>query len=156
MVIFSHHPSTTFSPRQLTVRAEGDVTTPEEIQELLGRYPNVILWVNGHLHRNAVWPRPSKYGTHGFWEVSTASHIDFPQQARIIEIIDNNDGSLSISGVMVDHSDPLSLDYSRPLSATHLAALSAELSMNAPDSTPVNGPGTDKDQNVELLLKKPF
>ncbi|MFB9163143.1 TIGR03767 family metallophosphoesterase [Arthrobacter psychrochitiniphilus] len=150
-VIFSHHPSTTFSSKSLSVREKGDITSPESIQRFLGQYPNVILWVNGHLHKNVVWPRSSASGKHGFWEVSTASHIDFPQQARSVEVIDNRDGTLSIAGVMIDHSDAYQIDYSSPFTAAGLAAVSSELSMNAANSV-----GTRMDQNVELLLKKPF
>lgn len=42
----------------------------------------------------------------GFWEISTASHIDFPQHARILELVDNGDGTLSIFGTLVDHPAP--------------------------------------------------
>ena len=45
-------------------------------------------------------------GTSGFWEINTASHIDFPQQSRLIELVDNNDGTLSIFTTMVDHAGP--------------------------------------------------
>ena len=31
-----------------------------------------------------------------FWEVNTASHIDWPQQSRLAEIADNRDGTLSV------------------------------------------------------------
>lgn len=155
-VIFSHHPSTTFSKKNLGNSAKGDITSPEAIRELLGRYPNVILWVNGHLHKNVIWPRPSSQGDYGFWEVSTASHIDFPQQSRSVEIIDNQDGTLSVAGVMIDHSDALKIDYDGHFTSAELAAFSAELAMNAPGLSVTRTPETDKDQNVELLLKKPF
>lgn len=156
VVIFSHHPSSVFGKPRSAASDASAVDSPQAVQELLGRYPNVILWVSGHLHRNLVWPRPSSYGDHGFWEVNTASHIDFPQQSRSVEIIDNMDGSLSIAGVMIDHSDAVGLDYSKPFTSAQLAAFSAELALNVPDSVAAKRTGTDKDQNVELLLRKPF
>ncbi|WP_306300043.1 TIGR03767 family metallophosphoesterase [Arthrobacter sp. BF1] len=156
VVLFSHHPSRTFGPQWSAGFDSQAVTSSHTVLELLAGYPNVILWVSGHMHSNNVWPRASRMGNFGFWEVNTASHIDFPQQARSIEIIDNNDGTLSIAGVMVDHSDPVTLDYTRSFSATQLAAFSAELALNSPAPNVLARSGTDKDQNVELLLKKPF
>ncbi|PYI39609.1 TIGR03767 family metallophosphoesterase [Arthrobacter psychrolactophilus] len=156
IVVFSHHPSITFSPKNLPTSNEGDITSPEEIQDLFARFPNVILWISGHLHRNACWPRPSKRMGHGFWEVSTASHIDFPQQSRSMEIIDNMDGSLSLIGVMIDHSEAREIDYSGRFSPADMAVLSLELALNSPRAGVEKSSGRDKDQNVELLLKKPF
>ena len=63
----------------------------------------VIAWVNGHTHTNQVWARTRADGT-GLWEINTASHIDWPQQSRIIEIADNADGTLSIFTTMLDHA----------------------------------------------------
>ncbi|MGO4385750.1 TIGR03767 family metallophosphoesterase [Specibacter sp. RAF43] len=156
VVLFSHHPSAVFGPLRSASADDGAITSAESIRDFLGRYPNVILWVSGHLHRNLVWARPSSYGDHGLWEVNTASHIDFPQQSRSVEIIDNRDGSLSIAGVMIDHSDAVRLDYAKPFTSAQLAAFSAELALNVPDSGPAKRTGTAKDQNVELLLRKPF
>ncbi len=42
-------------------------------------YPNVILWVTGHTHRNQALPPTRSAGSGrrgGFWEVNTAAHID--------------------------------------------------------------------------------
>ena len=44
----------------------------------------------------------------GFWEINTASHIDFPQQAGIVEIADNRDGTLSIFATIIDSAGPAS------------------------------------------------
>ena len=44
----------------------------------------------------------------GFWEVNTAAHVDWPQQARTVELVDNRNGTLSIFGTIVDHVAPTS------------------------------------------------
>lgn len=156
VVIFSHHPSESFSvPRSISLGQNG-VSTPKDVRELFGRYPNVILWMSGHLHQNTVWPRQSRNGNFGLWEVNTASHIDFPQQSRIMEIADNHNGSISIYGTMVDHSNPTTLDYSASFTNPQLAALSAELAANYPNPATYSRAGRDSDQNVELLLPNPF
>ncbi|MFL6118152.1 hypothetical protein [Actinophytocola sp.] len=61
------------------------------VRDLLLRFPNVVLWVNGHTHRNTVIPHRAAGGG-GFWEVNTAAHIDCPQQSRVLELVDNEDG----------------------------------------------------------------
>jgi len=78
-----------------------------ELVKILHRYPNVIALVNGHEHRNRVtaYKDPEKK-TQGFWEINTASHIDYPQQSRIIEVGENNDDTLSIFCTMINHSSP--------------------------------------------------
>jgi metallophosphoesterase (TIGR03768 family) len=67
----------------------------------LSQYSNLILWVAGHRHRNAVTVRPStdpNYAgkEYGFWEVETASLRDFPQEFRTFDIVRNSDNTLSI------------------------------------------------------------
>jgi hypothetical protein len=134
------------------------------VRDLLLRYPNVVLWVNGHTHRNTVLAHPrSGIGSSvpgGFWEVNTAAHIDWPQQARVIELVDNRNGTLSVYGTLVDHAGPISWG-SNPTSALQLAALSRELGANdwQNPATPANEDGRRgalEDRNVELLVPAPF
>lgn len=72
----------------------------------LQEYPNLLMWISGHVHRNVVTPHPSSDTAHpenGFWEVETASLRDFPQQFRTFEILRNSDNTISI---MVTNVDP--------------------------------------------------
>ena len=89
----------------------------------------MIAWVNGHTHRNEVIAHSAAAG--GFWEINTASHIDFPQQARIIEIADNLDDTLSIFTTILDHLASAEFDGGLD-SIDSLASLSRELSANDP------------------------
>jgi metallophosphoesterase (TIGR03767 family) len=167
IVLFSHHTIDTMDnpivasddPRQ---RVLGDA-----VLELLLRYPNVILWVNGHTHVNSVTPHVRPAGAAvpgGFWEVNTASHVDFPQQARIVEIADNHDGTISIFGTIVDSAAPLAVPGALD-SPQSLAALSRELAANdwqerpaAPGAAgqPDGRRGKVEDRNVELVVRAPF
>ena len=72
---------------------------------LLGRQRNVLAWVNGHSHRNRITPHGSASGG-SFWEISTASHIDFPQLARVIELVDNKDGTISLFTTLIESAAP--------------------------------------------------
>ncbi len=71
----------------------------------LHNYPNLILLLAGHRHKNTVTPQPSpdpSQPERGFWEVETASLRDFPQEFRTFDIRRNRDNSISIVTLDVD------------------------------------------------------
>nr|WP_157340418.1 TIGR03767 family metallophosphoesterase [Nocardioides sp. MAH-18] len=147
VVLFSHHPLESFSDHALAAKLE---------KELL-RHPTVVAWVNGHTHTNQIWAHPRKKGgkaVGGFWEINTASHIDWPQQARLIEIADNKDGTLSIFTTMLDHAGPATpgSDLTDP---TQLAGISRLLSANDWQERTFDRRGDRKARNVELVLPAP-
>jgi hypothetical protein len=116
--------------------------------------PRVIAWVNGHTHVNEITPHARPDGSGGFWEINTASHIDYPQQARLIEVVDNKDDTLSIFTTIVDHGG--ALDYAGDLSSTvALAGLAREIALNDPQNDADGHRGTADSRNTELLLPTP-
>ena len=159
VVLFSHHNLLTLgNPFPDPFAPEEPRRGFEELRALLQRFPNVIAWVNGHSHVNRITPVPDPTGqTGGFWEVSTAAHIDWPEQARLVEITDNCDGTLSIFGTLIEHASPAAVDIADPASATptELASLSRELSANDPQVV-LAALGAPGDRNVELLVPAPF
>src|SRR5262249_10681848 len=127
-----------------------------ELVALLHRFPNVVLWLNGHTHINAVHPRPAPAGSpgSGFWEVTTCAVVDWPCQTRLVELIDAGD-YLSIVCTMLDHDPPAGVP-SAP-STAELASLHRELAANMPFAGAAGpGQGTPTDRNVELRLAAPF
>ncbi|RNM15854.1 TIGR03767 family metallophosphoesterase [Nocardioides pocheonensis] len=155
VIVFSHHTSDTMgNPLVLTgLDATPRVRGPAVTAYLLSQ-PRVIAWVNGHTHRNQITPHVRADGSGGFWEINTASHIDFPQQARLIEVVDNADDTLSIFTTIFDHAGPA--DYNGDLSSTvSLAALSRELAANDPQSDLASLSGPAAAHNTELLLATP-
>jgi metallophosphoesterase (TIGR03767 family) len=158
VLIFSHHTIATMENVLGANRVNG--TT---VRDLLLRYPNVLAWVNGHTHRNDVEPhaRPAGYAVGGgFWEVNTASHVDWPQQSRVVELVDNGDGTLSIFGTIVDHAAGTSWP-ANPSTPLELAALARELAINDPQRDPETAVQDGKrgraiDRNVELVVARPF
>lgn len=167
-MIFSHHNHTTMNNIFNTLDAADNdpqkIAGPEFIRTIQ-RYPNVILWVNGHTHRNIITPLYSstcrsekgKYEYTGFWEINTCSFIDSPQESRIIEVADNQDGTLSIFGTIIDHLSPPSVKAEGPeYSITEMASISRELAINDPFNDPKTRGGTPKDRNVELLINNPL
>lgn len=156
-IIFSHHPSASFPGNEQENQKSSTGVSRSEILAILGRFPNTILWVNGHQHRNRIWKHKSENNPEaGFWEINTSSHIDYPQQSRIIEVADNYDGTISIASTMFDHSDIECITHEGKQSSASLAALSLELAMNRPGIDMRNQAGNDQDRNVELILNKPF
>lgn len=77
-----------------------------DLIEILNSYPNVFLHLVGHTHNNLIIPRPGPVPEQGYWEVQTCALIDYPQQSRIIEIVDNRDGTGSIYCTMLNHASP--------------------------------------------------
>lgn len=148
VIVFSHHTSRTMrNPRPDPARPGERRRDGAQLLDLLERSPKVLAWVNGHSHKNAVTAH------RGLWEVSTASHIDFPQLARVIELVDNRDGTLSLFTTLVESAAPSRTDV-HDLSAPGLAALYRELALNAPGARTTLG-GADTDRNTELVLQKP-
>ena len=74
----------------------------DEFVAMLLEFPNLVAWVNGHTHINTITAHP-RAGSGGFWEITTASCVDYPQQQQVIEIVDNRDSTLSIFTTTVDH-----------------------------------------------------
>lgn len=158
-VLFSHHPLTTLTNGYSPEPAERVLA--DELRELLLRHPNVVLWVSGHVHRHAATPLPRPPGWDvggGLWQLSTASHIDWPQQSRLVELAVNDDGTLSVFGTVLDHAGPMS-PGAQPRTPLELAGLSRQLAaldwqrdVRAEGSGLAGGPG---DRDVELLLPAP-
>ena len=68
------------------------------------RHPCVVAWLVGHRHLHQIVPHPGPGG--GFWEITTGSLIDWPSQARAVEFVCHDDGSLEIVCTLLDHEAP--------------------------------------------------
>jgi metallophosphoesterase (TIGR03767 family) len=154
VLVFSHHTIATMTNRIVFADDPSPRVLGPQVRALLLEFPNVVMLVNGHTHVNRVTPHTRSDGG-GFWEVNTAAHIDFPCQARLLELVDNRDGTLSIFGTIVDGDAPLTYD-GRLDSPRALAALGRELAANDPQDRSTDRRGAVEDRNVELLVAAPF
>jgi len=130
-----------------------------DLARLLLAHPRVIAYVAGHTHENRITPF-ERAGGGGFWGIETASEIDWPIQSRLLELMDNRDGTLSIFGTLIDHGASLATPPggtpAGALQPETLAAIARELAYNDPQSGVEEGAeGRPQDRNVELLLPDP-
>ncbi len=131
-----------------------------DLKKLLLAHPHVVAYVAGHTHENRVTAVRRADATGGFWEIETASEIDWPIQSRLIELMDNRDGTLSIFGTLIDHGATLATPAPGTSAAGFgpdaLAALAREFAYNDPQAGVEDGAeGRPQDRNVELLLDDP-
>jgi hypothetical protein len=105
---------------------------------LLDRDPRVLATIAGDTHANRVAPRHTPAG--GFWEITTSSLIDYPQQARAFTIRATRGGGAEIDTWMLDHP-----------ASTGLAAISRQLAyLDAQGGRPAHEIGGRLDRNVRL------
>ncbi|MET3961260.1 metallophosphoesterase (TIGR03767 family) [Marmoricola sp. OAE513] len=154
VVVLSHHPSGSMrnlaeDPRFPGEQRHGD----DELRRVLHRHPQVVAWVNGHTHRNDITPHRHDEAKRSFWEINSASHTDAPQQARVIEVARNGDGTISLFTTMIDADAPLVADPD-DLSPAGLASYYRELAFN--DRPWHARAGRRRDRNTELLLRDPL
>ena len=125
VVLASHHPLSKMFNSYAPV---GKRVCVEEIQEMLLKYPGVIAWFAGHEHRHHIkWIGPEEE-VRGFWQIETASHADWPQQSRTIEIVQDEVGDIYCGLTIIDHLG--GAHYGDATEPVEIAALSRALSAN--------------------------
>jgi metallophosphoesterase (TIGR03767 family) len=167
VVVFSHHGSQTLTnlstpgPEVGALGEGADVVGGPHLVALLHRFPNVVLWLNGHTHTNGVRPRPHHADpARGFWEVTTSAVVDWPCQSRLVELVGLGPDALALVCTMVDHDGPLGPGGALAgsgLSTRQLAGLHRELAANVPGAGVGSRlEGVPSDRNVVLPLRAPF
>jgi len=157
VLVTSHHPLqdlfNDYSPQQPRVLRK-------EIENLLVKFPQVILWVCGHTHQNRI----TYFGPdnmHGFWQIESSSLIDWPQQGRIIELFTDLHVQVWIASTMFNHHGSVLPDYERIKldEVNELSGLSRALSLNdwqrrGGKFAIENNEGDKHDRNRILVLPK--
>ena len=145
VVLVSHHGLGSFGDGSSGSSAtKQSVVLADEIQAFLLSYDNVVLSLTGHTHEHVVtWVGGT---TSGFWEVQTCSLVEFPNQMRLVEIADEDNGYLSIQLIGVDFAtdDDVVAEEGR-----RLAILDHTSGWGAGHE------GTASDRNVKLYVALP-
>ncbi|MEE4541776.1 TIGR03767 family metallophosphoesterase [Streptomyces sp. V4-01] len=160
VLVFSHHHSPSMTRRPDATDEDKQRHDGQEVIALLSRFPNVVAWINGHSHVNKITAHGHAVAARSFWEVNTASHVDYPHHARLFELADNQDGTVSLFTTLIESAAPYRADAA-DLSSVGLASLYRELSYNAPGLAATLGGGVKEssagarqDRNTELLLRR--
>lgn len=115
------------------------VDLPELLAELHS-HPNLLMWISGHRHVNAVKAFKSENPAHSaennFWQVETSSLHDFPQQLRMFDLKLNSDYSVSIVTTNVDPA----VKEGTPAATARKYAVAAMQIVKSPDISQVNAP----------------
>jgi uncharacterized repeat protein (TIGR01451 family) len=134
-------------------------STDETLSQLFARFPNVLAYIAGHTHENNVQAFPRTGGGGGvWWGIETSATADWPVQHRLIELMDNRDGTLSLFGTVLDAASSGTAPAPGSAAAfdeAMLSSLGREFAYNDPQAGSGSGEGAANDQNVELLVKDP-
>jgi hypothetical protein len=146
----------------LDPRNSSPVHRGDDLRALLSEHHNVVAYVAGHTHENKVLACGSEDGCPAggnWWEINTAAVADWPQQSRLIELMDNGDGTLSLLGTLTEPGGPLAVpDTGTPAAGfgnDQLASISHAVTANDPQLGAGSAEGAAQDQNVELLVDDP-
>ncbi|WP_445152148.1 metallophosphoesterase [Baekduia sp. Peel2402] len=116
----------------------------DAIFDVLDADPRVIAVLAGHTHRNAIAPRRAAAG--GYWLITTASIVDWPQQWRALRLVETAGRGLAIETWMADHTG-------RPNDESSLAGIARDLAFLDPQGgRPVHAAGPASARNVRLHL----
>lgn len=105
ILVLSHHPLSRLINDYAPVGKAKRVLA-EPIIEALTAHGGVVLWLAGHRHRHAV-EQIGDPARGGFWQVETASLIDWPQQFRTVEVGENEAGEIEIGLTVYNHLSAL-------------------------------------------------
>ncbi len=159
IIIASHHPGDSLNNPFPGPNAQERRYQGPELESLLHRFPNVVLHVSGHTLQHRINPRPfTTDPARAYWEVTTGSPLDWPAQARLLEIVDNLDGTISIFSTIYDSIAPLNPgDAADPtpddgVNQVLLAGVARQLAARDPQRSPDAAGLAASDRNAELLL----
>ena len=127
------------------------------VRALLLRYPNVVLYLAGDNHTNTITPCFRRDRRAGFWQITTSGYIDNPQESRLLDLMRNNDGTLSIFSTLLDHAAPVNHPpLGMPTNAITNAELASISRYFAARTKGLHSPAVNRNQRPdELLLRDP-
>jgi 3',5'-cyclic AMP phosphodiesterase CpdA len=148
VVLSAHHPTGSLSDGSgADAETKADAMKPDDFVALLGKYPNIVLSITGHTHVNLVgWVSTGASPTDGFWEFQTSSLVEFPNQMRLVEIKDEDNGYLSVSLTGIEFATD----------GDDVAEQARKLAiLDYTSGWAGGGVGQREDRNVVLYTKKP-
>ncbi len=120
--------------------------TTADLTGTLSSYDNVLIHCIGHSHENTLVRHDNEDEDGGYFEIQASALIDWPQQFRMYELVDNGNGTLSVFTVVVDHA-------AQPGSFAEISRRYAL--MDVQTGWGEGGPGISEQRNVEMVFKVP-
>ncbi len=125
VVVFSHQPLSSFPAGRRAL-------------EELDAHPRMLAAIAGHTHRNRIDPRRTVHG--GYWLITSASLVDYPQQVRLYDARETATGAV-LDTWMVDTAPSRLADVARELAF-----------LDAQGGRPAGFAGRPADRNVRLYV----
>ncbi|MCA9579045.1 MAG: metallophosphoesterase [Myxococcales bacterium] len=145
VIVTAHHASASLGDGSGTGGAfEADAITPEEWNDFLSAQPHLLLSLVAHSHRHRLNELSGAEGS--VFELLTASLADFPHQARVMEVTDEDNGYVRVRATCLNVSvqgDPVAAEGLR-LGVLDYAVGWADSSESTPG-----------DRNVDLYVPRP-
>jgi 3',5'-cyclic AMP phosphodiesterase CpdA len=143
VILTSHHASAQLHDGDVFGgAAQPTAVLPEELQQILGDYDNVLMYLAGHTHIHRV-QKVAPAGGRAYWEAESSALGDFPHQMRLIEVHDMDNGFFKIRLIGLDYAtenDPIAAE-GKAISVADYTAGWAE-----------DARGEASDRNVELWV----
>jgi len=120
-----------------------DALSADEWLAVLGEYPNILYSLAGHERADHV----EQLVPGGLWELTSAALGDYPHQARVMELWDEDNGYVSLEAIYVDmdmRGDSVAEQ------GRHLGLMDHASGWN-----PVFASGITEGRNVRVFAKKP-
>lgn len=103
VIVTSHHASTSLTDGGETGGTrQPDAITTGDFRALLASYPNMVMHLGAHSHEHKA---DAVAGTYPYWEVKSASLMDYPHQPQIYELWQTASGDVVVRTVAFDFSD---------------------------------------------------
>jgi hypothetical protein len=163
IVVVSHHPAEKML-NPFGAGPGGLRFTGIDLEAKLHRFPNVVLHIAGHTMQQRITAKTDTADSlrGSYWQVTTGGPIDSPQQGRLLEIVDNKDGTVSIFSTVYDSSAPLKPgDAKDPTPDDEedqalLAGIARQIAAEDPHRDPQAGGLQPSDRNAELIVPVSF
>ncbi len=158
VLLASHHPTEALTNE---TKAEGfadDRMLADPVAEMLHRHSCVIGWLTGHRHHHRIKAHLDPLGVNpGFWEITTSSIIDWPSQARIVEVLQLANGQIVLTSTVIDHNGTIDPGSQAAESIVGLAGAHREIAaanaVQRGEPFLRRAPGRSTDRNVILPVR---
>ncbi len=158
VLLASHHPTEALTNETRAVGFANDRVSADPVAAVLHRHPCVLGWLTGHRHHHRVKAHRDPLGVNaGFWEITTSSIIDWPSQARILEVLQLADGQIVLASTVLDHHGTIDPGQQAAESLVGLAGAHREIAaanaVQRGESFLRRAPGRPGDRNVILPVR---